>query len=241
MIEPSCRDLLYASRRDSDDMFCYSYGIEFVEFMSGVKPQPTNLLLLKHRFDAARWNAHTGLEYVTAREIGRLIEDDIYGYGDFCWVDFEREEDLDVLTRPQIAELLLFGHLAEPLNGLPLSRFAYYGHDDGWFNKTYFSRIEDYEELLSGVVLSKLSFFTGKERNDLPDALKKSLMDLTTYGLFIDFRRIKAEGSEIRVPIATVGHHIEMDLVYELRDTITDVGVWLVYSEGKWRLAEDQK
>lgn len=238
MNKEDCRDLIYVSRPHADDLFCYAYGIEFAEFLSGVKPPLANLLLLNHRFDAAKWNPHTGLEYVTAAEIGRLIEDDVYGYGDFCWVDVERKEDLNRLTRPQIAELLLFGHLAETLDDLPLARFAYYAHDDGWFNKTYFAVAEDYAGMLSGVVRSKLSLFAGQELNDLPETVQTGIMAYATDGLFIDFLRMEIEDSRIRVPIATVGHHRDMDLVYGLRDRTPDVRAWLDYADGKWKLAK---
>lgn len=156
------RDLIYVSRDQQSNCF-YSYGIEFHEFMDSVKNRPENLILLKHNFDNPRWNGHSRFDYVTKEEIHELIEDDVYNYGDFCWVDFSKEEDLDTLTNTEIAELLFFRHLARPLHAIPKVRFAYYAHDDGWFNKLYVTDLDDYEMLLSQVIVSKLQKVTGKE------------------------------------------------------------------------------
>lgn len=142
MSKQSLRDLIYVNGKEHYDQCFYSYGIEFYEFMSCVPHRPENLILLKHQFEDARRNIHSGFDYVTSQEIDGLTEDDVYGYGDFCWVDVQKEEDLDRLTKLQIAELLTFAHLAEPLHVTPKARFAYYAHDDGWFNKLYVSDLE---------------------------------------------------------------------------------------------------
>ncbi len=213
-----------------------SYGIEFYEFMSCVRHRPEHLILLKHKFDDARRNIHSGFDYVTPQEISRLLEDDVYGYGDFCWVDVQKEEALDQLTKMKIGELLTFAHLAEPLQVIPKVRFAYYAHDDGWFNKLYVSDLEDYKILLSKVIVSKLHRLTRRKIGDIPDDVANVLMESTKEGLFMDFSKIVRSRVSLRLPITAVGHYQDMDKVYEYRDEITEHKLWLSYTNRKWSL-----
>lgn len=233
------RDLIYINGREFDNKCFYSYGIEFYEFMSCVEPRPENLMLLKHNFDNAQLNLDSRFEYVTSREIDELIADDVYGYGDFCWVDFNKEADLDNLTAVQISELLYFGHLAKPLNDIPKRRFAYYSHDDGWFNKIYVSQLQDYELILSKVVMFKLRKFTRKQISPIPSDISKILLEATKEGLFINFSKLVTNKLEIRIPITAVGHYMDMDAVYELKDEITDYKIWLVQQNREWRLINE--
>lgn len=233
------RDLIYVNGNDFDSKCFYSYGIEFYEFMSCVHNRPENLILLKHNFDNAQWNPHSRFDYVTSQEISELIDDNVYGYGDFCWVDFNNEEDLDKLTKLQIAELLYFGHLAKPLHDIPKVRFAYYAHDDGWFNKLYVTMLEDYEMILSRTITSKLHKLTRRSIVDIPNDITGVLLESTKEGLFIDLSNIKKSKSEIKIPITAVGHYTDMDKVYDLKNEITDYKVWLVFSKKTWKLVRE--
>ena len=233
------RELIYVSRSEFEDNCFYSYGIEFNDFMLCVETRPENLILLKHNFDNTQWNMHSRFDYVTSKEIDELIDDYVYGYGDFCWVDFHKEEDLDKLTELQIAELLFFGHLAKPLYDIPKIRFAYYAHDDGWVNKLYVTRPEEYESILSKVIVFKLQQLTKRSINHLPNEIAKVLLESTKEGLFIDLLKIEKNKFEIKIPVTTVGHYRDMDKVYDLKDEITEYKFWLVYSKKKWKLIEE--
>lgn len=233
------REIIYVSGSEIDNHCFYSYGIEFFEFMSCLDNRPENLILLKHNFDNAKWNQHSRFDYVTSQEINELIDDYIYGYGDFCWVDFYKEEDLDQLTKLQIAELLFFSHLAKPLNDIPKVRFAYYAHDDGWFNKLYVTKLEDYEMILSKAVVFKLQKLTRRSIIDIPSDISRILLESTKEGLFIDLSKIKKGKGEIQIPITAVGHYRDMDRVYDLKDEITDYKIRLVYSKSAWKLIQE--
>ncbi|WP_172254265.1 hypothetical protein [Saccharibacillus deserti] len=233
------REILYVSGSEIDQHCFYSYGIEFFEFMSCVEPRPANLILLKHKFEDGKRNPNCGFDYVISSEIDELIEDDVYGYGDFCWVDVEQEEDLDRLTEPQIAELLFFGHLAKPLNEIPKARFAYYAHDDGWFNKLYVTYLEDYERMLSAVLVFKLREWTRRSIRAIPRHISRVLLEATQEGLFIDLSKIQKGKDEIRIPFTAVGHYRDMDSVYGLKDEITDYPIRLVYSKQSWKLIRE--
>ncbi|MCR8656625.1 hypothetical protein [Paenibacillus endoradicis] len=235
------RDVIYVSGRDFASKCFFSYGIEFHELMSCVEHRPENLILLKHNFDNAQLNLASRFEYVTSLEIDELIADDVYGYGDFCWVDFNKVDDLDNLNSFQIAELLYFGHLAKNLQVIPKQRFAYYAHDDGWFNKLYVSELVDYEVMLARVITLKLKNFSRKLITPLPNVISKILLEATKEGLFIDFSKLEKTKFEIRIPITAVGHYMDMDAVYNLKDEITDYKIWLVHRNREWRLINEEK
>jgi len=233
------RDLIYVRNEHQSNCF-FSHGIEFHEFMNCVQNRPENILLLKHKFENPKWNQHSRFDYVTQQEIKELIEDYVYGYGDFCWVDFSNEKDLDTLSDDEIAELLFFSHLARPLQSIPKLRFAYYAHDDGWFNKLYVAQIQDYEMLLSHVIIMKLHRLTGRKLENIPKEISALLLKATSTGLFIDLSKIVSNSVECKIPIAAIGHYTDMDKVYDFRDEITNYQIWLVYATNAWKLLKHE-
>ena len=164
----------------------------------------------------------------------------MYGYGDFCWVDFSKEKDLDELTKDEIAGLLFFSHLAKPLHNLPKVRFAYYAHDDGWFNKLYVTHLQDYEILLSRVIILKLFKLTGLKLENFPKEISALLIESTRAGLFIDLSKIVNNSIELKIPITAIGHYTDMNKVYDFREEITNYQVWLVYSTKSWKLIKQE-
>jgi uncharacterized LabA/DUF88 family protein len=240
MKKKEIRDLIYVSKSQREANCFYSYGIEFYEFMNGVLDRPENLILLKHDFHNENWNQHSGFGYVTKEEINELIEDNIYRYGDFVWVDFSKEEDLNTLSSNDIAELLFFSHLARPLTRIPKIRFAYHAHDDGWFNKLYVTDLQDYEILLANVIPSKLRKLTGRKMNDIPKDVASALLEFTRDGLFIDLSRLIKSRAELKVPITTISHFTDMDEVYNFRKEVRDYKLWLVYSQKLWKLIKEE-
>lgn len=236
--EKQLRDLIYVSS-NLEEKYFYSHGIEFMEFMNSVSDPPSNLILLKHEFNDADWNQHTRFDIITKNQIDHLINDNVYKYGDFCWVDYTCEDDIDKWTDEEIAELLLFGHLARPLKKMPMDRFAYYAHDDGWFNKLFVKQISDYETLLSKVIINKINNFTGKNYMKMPIEIKQKLIEKTVNGLFIDFKTIIKNRNEIRIPLIEVGKFTDMDKVFDLRKERRNYNTWLIFSGEKCELIEE--
>ncbi|WP_307544698.1 MULTISPECIES: hypothetical protein [unclassified Paenibacillus] len=154
-------------------------------------------------------------------------------------MDFSEEEDLDTLSNNQIAELLFFGHLAKPLHNVPKKRFAYFAHDDGWFNKLYITDLHDYEILLARVITLKLHKLTGRKFFDIPKDISSVLLECTKDGLFIDLSRVIKSKVEFKIPITAIGHYRDMDKVYDFREEISDYKVWLVYSKKLWKLIKE--
>ncbi|WP_438431606.1 hypothetical protein [Gorillibacterium sp. sgz500922] len=238
--KPKSRDCLYLCRCQEEMDGFYSYGIEFHEFIACVHSRPENLILLKHQFGDAQWNRHTRLDYVTKQELPELLEDNVYGYGDFCWVDIRREEDLDQLNDSQVAQLLFFGHLAKPLNGIPMERFAYYAHDDGWFNKLYVARVEDYAGMLARCIPFKLRNLYKRDCADLPVNLADALVQTAADGWVIDFAKARLSRTQIQLPLTTIGFYTDMDQMFERKGQIKESDRWLVYSQRRWQLSTEE-
>jgi hypothetical protein len=150
------------------------------------------------------------------------------------------ENVFDKLNDNDIAELLFFAHLARPLNRVIISkimnRFAYYSHDDGWFNKLYVRSFQDYETILVNVIINKLQKITNRRIAALPANISSYLLESTVEGLFIDFSRITKNRTEIRLPIALIGHHTDMDKVYNFKNENSSNKVWLEYSKKTWKV-----
>ncbi|MDQ0878930.1 hypothetical protein QFZ77_007589 [Paenibacillus sp. V4I3] len=146
---------------------------------------------------------------------------------------------MDALSNIQIAELLFFSHLARPLHNVPKERFAYFAHDDGWFNKLYVTDLHDYEMLLSKVIILKLQKLTGRKLENIPKEISSVLLESTRDGLFIDLSKTIKNSIELKIPIAAIGHFTDMDKVYDFREEISDYKVWLVYSKKLWKLIKE--
>lgn len=234
------RDLIYVSGHLQEQFF-YSHGIEFRELIAACEIKPELLLLLQHRHDPADWNLHSRMDYVTREDLQQLVEDDIYGYGDFCWVELSGgEETLDALDDAAIAELLLFGHLARPLHREVLfsiiTRFAYCAHDDGWFNKLYVKTLADYQGVLTGVIAGKAEAFTGRAWPTLPAEIGSFLLEATSRGLLLDFAGVTSKMDKLSIPAAEIGPYTDMDEVFEVRRNGVQAQFNLVCDGETWQL-----
>jgi hypothetical protein len=206
-----------------------SYGIEFNEFAAAFSGSLNHLLLLKHRFDDADFNMHTLLEYCPEDRIAKLASEDVYSYGNFCWIDFIEEEVLNELTGQEIAELLYLGHQKQHLK-LPFynklgNRFVYLAHDDGWYNKIYYRSFKDFFHLLSLATAEKLgtlklekSLLGIRKKRSYPPVNKEILLSLTPFikeGICISLKDADHQRSRIEIPIWVIGDFANMDDMYE--------------------------
>ena len=153
----------------------------------------------------------------------------MYGYGDFCWIDFEEMEGLDEIPGQVLAELLYLGHVKEPLRppfySYLRNRYAYLAHDDGWFNKTYYRELNDFYLLLSQVIPMKLGAIK-PEKNLLGLKRKKTypfidqhlLLSLKAYikeGMVFSIKEMVQNRLRIELPIWVIGDVSNMDEMYE--------------------------
>ncbi len=140
------------------------------EFVKYAPAEICNLLLIKSEYYGAQLNWKSRFEFVEHNDIGHLLKDDIYNYGDFCWVDFNKIEEVDELEPVEIAELLYLGHMFEPLKS-PFfdkiqNKYAYLAHDDGWFCRLYCRDYADFGEIIANKITDMVS--TSKRRKIYP-------------------------------------------------------------------------
>lgn len=207
------------------DQYVMSYGIEFPEFMKGIPIQPPNLLLLRHKFEDSSFNLHTLIDYVDPEQMEKLARDAVYGYGDFCWIDFEDEESLNQLDGQELAELLYLGHFKDHLQ-LPFyrklgNRYVYLAHDDGWFNKTYYRSLGDFKSMLGRILSLKASdlkkeksFFSrwkGKELPPIPPEAFSPFMRGMKEGLVFSLEKTVKNRLQVEIPIWIIGDFYDMD------------------------------
>lgn len=247
------RDLIYI-HHNSIDQYVISYGIEFKEFMDSLSTKLNNLLLLKHRFNDADFNMHTLLEFVPKEKMDRLINDGVYGYGNFCWVDFAEVEALNELNGQEIAELLYLGHikqhLKQPFYQKLQNQFAYLAHDDGWFNKIYYRQLDHFYEMLGKVVGEKMSqlhtkktLFNLRKNKPFPTVSGKSFTQVSSLikeGIVISLKNREEIKQRIEIPIWVIGDFIDMDDMYEEASKIENdhCQAKLVYEKktNEWKL-----
>jgi hypothetical protein len=220
--------LIYV-HKNVEQQFVMSYGIGFKEFAHYIPEPLQNMLLIKHQFDYGAFNMHTNLEYVEENELKKIVEDNVYGYGDFCWIDFQEEVGVNELNGQEIAELLYLGHLKQhlcsPFYSKLNNRFVYLSHDDGWFNKIYYRDFNDFYHMLGSTVSSKLSAVKGektllgiKKRKEYPPIPKDviySFREKMKEGMVIAVEQAIQSRGKIEIPIWVIGDYFNMDEMYE--------------------------
>nr|WP_263323826.1 hypothetical protein [Neobacillus sp. Marseille-Q6967] len=228
------QDLVYVHLNQTDQ-YVLSCGIEFTEFAAAFSGSFNHLLLLKHRFEDADFNMHTLFEYCPEDRITKLAAEDVYSYGDFCWIDFVEEDGLNELTGQEIAELLYLGHqkhhLKMPFYNKLENRFVYLAHEDGFFNKTYYRSFKDFFHVLSEALSGKLgdiklekSLLGLRRKRSYPAINKEILLSLTPFikeGICISLRDIDLQRNRFEIPIWVIGDFATMDEMYEEYEQIS--------------------
>lgn len=227
------RDLIYIHLNEQDH-YVMTYGIGFPEFVQTLSDSLNNLLLLKHRYKHGDFNMHTMLDYVSRDKLGKLVEDDVSGYGDFCWIDFEEEEAVNELPGQVIAELLYLGHVKEhlksPFYNYLGNRYVYLAHDDGWFNRIYYRDLNDFYRLLGEVIPGKMGHIKVektllgiKKKRTYPPITRDvllSLKPLMKEGAIFSIKDINQNRARMEIPIWLIGDFANMDDMYEEYESI---------------------
>lgn len=222
------RDMVYIHLNEAKQ-YALTYGIEFAEFTESLSEFMNHLLLLKHHFDDGDFHLHTLLEYVPNGRLEKLARDDVYGYGDFCWIDFEEEDGLNELSGQELAELLYLGHtkdhLRPPFYQKLRNRFVYLSHDDGWWNKVYYRHTMDFYRMLGDVLAGKMTdikleknLLGIKRKRSFPSIHVEHLLGLKRMmkeGILISIRDVAQNRSMVEVPIWVLGDFDNMDDMYE--------------------------
>ncbi len=221
------RKKLYVKAFPQENKVVFS-GIQFAEFMKYVEKPIDNLLLIEDNYFGEKYAFNFALV-----EDEKLLEDltkeDVYNYGEFCFVDYATPQRIHDLKDEEIAELLYMGHMFKAFHSPFIESlgndFCYLGRDDGWSCTLYCKNMYDFMHVLCNkIIVNDISREnTYKSSKDL----QEKLLELATKGLLIDLNEVfhKEEGLEVKLYV--VGSISYMDDVLnnweELKDTAIDV------------------
>lgn len=250
------KNMIYINGNRRNHCFITS-GITFEEFASNIPSPLHQMLLLKHGFEWTDFHYHTLFEYVEEENIHKLISADVEGFEEFCWVDFDDVTDLDELEPKEIAELLYLAHKKEPLGKafFPLlkNRFVYLSHDDGWYNKVYYRRIQEFVGMLSKAIPYKLGSFGKKrfpffQKSKIYPAISKEvileLLPLMEDGLYLDLAGKVESRRGLEIPVYVIGSYEStnevLDGLEDLKSEASKTG-WLIFDkkELEWQWIMD--
>jgi len=166
----------------------------------------SNMLLLEHDCSFTNFHPHTHFEYILKKEI-KILQNTPSEFGTFCWVDFQSALDLNEISQLEIAELLYFRHFGFPLYS-PFckainNRFAYWGHDDGWYTRVYFREQNDISRMIGSIFTNYLGI--SFSLHDL------QIRDLLEVGVILDLR----ESNSQTLAVYRTGRVNNMDLLDE--------------------------
>lgn len=216
---PKSRELLYLAFNEEEKKVL-SYGIEFNEFISCLKERPKNILVLEGNYWGSEFDFTTRCEVCHQEDIDEFIAEEVYNYGDFCWIDFVELDGLKSLTPIEVSELLYLGKLQQPVKSPFFDKlencFVYLAHDDGWRNLIYYKDLEDYGRILNNLIVAKLKKMHNKSVISLSECVVKELVELSKFGLAIDFDRILEDKEEDSFELKMYGLGIikDMDKMY---------------------------
>jgi len=207
------RTILYVKMYPENNQIIYS-GIIFAEFVEFLPKGIENLIIISGDCSTAVLGTRDErcFTLLEGREqLQRLAMEDIYSFGDFCFVDYASPDDLCTLSEGQITELLYMGHMYKPLEN-PFfdqiqNRFAYISHDDGFFCKLYCREFNDFFSIL----LSKIAFHAKIPEVVDSKKLKDELFQLAISGILIDLDDMYQRDKCSIVRVYTVGEHLDMD------------------------------
>ncbi|WP_141433257.1 hypothetical protein [Bacillus sp. 03113] len=228
-------EVIYVHLNEAEH-YVLSYGIEFSEFYYSLSDSLNQLLLLEHSFDDGDFNVHTLLEFASKKKLKSLAEDDVYAYGNFCWIDFEELDGLNELPGQAIAELLYLGHLMDhlkpPFYNYLNNQFVYLAHDDGWYNKTYYRSLNDFHKMLGDVIAYKKSHLKleksllgikkKKQYPSVPIEVIVPLIEMMKEGIVISLQKIWQNRNRMEIPIWVLGDFSDMDNMYDEYEKVSN-------------------
>lgn len=211
------RDIFYINAFPENNEIVY-YGMELREFTKYAPVELNRLLLLEAGYLGTSFSSNTRLEIVDEDGIEDFLKEDFYSYGDLCWVDFNRKENIEKLEAMEVAELLYLGHMFKPVKS-PFfekieNRYAYLAHDDGWFCRLYCKEYNDFQEIIANKIIGSVSTSKRRKIYPLTEGVKEKLLLLAVNGLIIDFNNILKLEKSIEIPIYTIGKFLNMDTMY---------------------------
>lgn len=237
----------YYLRVDSAKNEVFTYGATFLEFYTFIPLKPQNLLLMKANFWGGKWNMNTRFEYVENAGMKDLLEDNVYNYGDFCWVDFNRKEELDAITPAELSELLYVSHKFEPLNSPFYERlnntYTYLAHDDDYWTKIFLKDTNDYKKVLEGKILKVLK---GRKRGiePIPADILDFIFDSAKEGILLNFSNAWFSRGSSGLRIYRIGKQSNYDEIHEMferKQNCLSNHIVLDYTRKQWKIYGEWK
>jgi hypothetical protein len=218
--------------------------MEFKEFIKHNPIKIENILVTEGNYIANNFNRNWFLETANGKnDILELSKEDIYGLGNFHWLDYNNEVDLNSCTPEEKAEVLYLSHFGKPLNSPFFSGinndFVYLAHDDGWFCKLYCKDMLVFKDIIANKIIE--SFSTNNRRKIYPmsEDIKKEILELTKKGLLIDFSNIYRDNKCISLNYYTIGNYEDMDKMYnnlERNKYRSDVKGTIEHKNKSWKI-----
>ena len=215
-------------------------GIEFREVIQYLHPPLNNLLLMKGDYigDDCKHN----FEMIEGAEsIKQLAKDNIYGYGDFCFVDFNQVSDVENLTDLDISELLFLSHMYRPIKTAFFerlnNRFAYLAHDDGWYCKIYCNNFKEFLPIYMGKITNFIKRKVRKKICDIDENLQRLLFAFAENGVLIDLDDTELDEGLYIIHLYVVGKYIDMNEVLNNLNALkanASQHIKLCYKESIW-------
>ncbi|MDF2941381.1 MAG: hypothetical protein K0S01_239 [Herbinix sp.] len=212
------RDVFYINANFNENYIIY-YGMEFREFIKYNPISIDNIMVTDGCYVTDNFNYNWFFETANGKEdILTLSEEDIYGLGNFHWIDYNNEIDLNACSPEERSEVLYLSHFCKPLKSPFFNRinniYFYLAYDDGWFCKLYCKEMTAFKDIIANKIID--SFSTNKRRKIYPmkEEIKDELLELTKKGLLIDFSNIYRDNQCISLNYYTIGNYTDMDEMY---------------------------
>lgn len=236
------RFYIAASREKQEAVYT---GMVFSEFVKYVPQMPNHLILLESNHIGSNLNTTVLSEIVHKESIGDLLQEDIYNYGDFCWIDTDTAENIDRLEPLEVAELFYLGRKKEPVTD-PFfdklqNRYAYLAHDDGWFCRLYARHFADIGEIIAHKTTGTVAALTARETAPLPEEIKSRLLAVAEEGLLMDFGSLVRGKNKVELPVYAVGKMLDMDKIDQYANRLkaqASYSARLCFTSGEWSLNE---
>lgn len=211
------RDVFYINANIREQYYIF-YGMEFKEFIKCNPIKIDNILITDGKFVGSNFNYNWWLETVNEDGFSELCKEDLYGLGNFHWIDYKNEIELDNCTPEEKAEVLYLSHFGKPLKTPFIDRinnnFFYLAHDDGWFCKLYCRDMSCIRELISNKIIESVTINKKRRIYPIDDEVKDKLFELVQKGLLIDFSNIYRDDKVINIKFYVIGEYHNMDEMY---------------------------
>ncbi len=162
------RNYLYLWNRPAERTLVAS-GIEFRDFRPALAARG-GVVLLRSRFGNPVVARPSRLRFVPADRMPELAACDIYGFGDFAWVDFAPGATPSEFSPEDVARLRRFAKHGQPEAAPAMvsvgNHFMAMAHDDGWFLRLSYLAWSNAEAVLRDVLLALVDEATARATLD---------------------------------------------------------------------------